>query len=158
MHRLDGPDDPDDQVAAALDAAALMARLGLISHPEGGHYAETWRDRPADGSRGAGSAILFLLAEGEISRWHRIDATETWHHYAGAPLDVAISDAAGTIVHPRLGDDIARGDEPQVVVPVGAWQSARSLGPWTLVGCTVAPAFSFDGFELAPEGWEPGPG
>ena len=155
MHR---PDDPGDNAAATLDAASLIARLRLIPHPEGGHYAETWRDQPADGSRGAGSAILFLLAQGEVSRWHRIDATETWHHYAGAALDLAITDVNGAIVHHRLGDDLAGGDEPQVVVPIGLWQSAWSLGAWTLVGCTVAPAFSFDGFELAPEGWEPGRG
>jgi uncharacterized protein len=138
-----------------VDASILIDRLGLVPHPEGGHYAETWRDAPAGGSRGAGSAILFLLRAGEVSAWHRVDAAEVWHHYAGAPLELAIATPPGGVVRHRLGDAIQDGERPQVTVPASTWQSARSLGPWTLVGCTVAPAFSFDGFELAPDGWEP---
>ncbi len=136
-------------------AEALIRTLRLVPHPEGGRYVETWRDIPTDGSRGAGSAILFLLRRGEVSQWHRIDATEIWHHYAGAPLELAIAAGESTTTRDRLGDDIPAGQRPQIVVPAGAWQSARTLGAWTLVGCTVAPAFSFDGFELAPEGWQP---
>ena len=138
-----------------LDAAILIERLGLVPHPEGGHYVETWRDIAADGGRGAGSAIVFLLRAGELSAWHRVDAVEVWHHYAGAPLELSIATEPGDVARHRLGDAIQDGERPQVTVPAGAWQSARSLGPWTLVGCTVAPAFSFDGFELAPDGWEP---
>lgn len=137
-------------------ADELIAALGLIPHPEGGHYAETWRDAPADGGRGAGSAILFLLRGGEVSAWHRVDAAEAWHHYAGAPLELTLSLDGRTVERLLLGDDILAGDRPQVVVPAGAWQSAQSLGAWTLVGCTVSPAFTFDGFELAPERWRPG--
>jgi len=147
---------PRGRPPVATGAGALIAALGMLPHPEGGHYVETWRDRPADGSRGSGSAILFLLRRHEASRWHRIDAAEIWHHYGGAPLELAVSTDGRRVVRQRLGDDVLAGDRPQVVVPAGAWQSARSLGAWTLVGCTVAPAFDFDGFELAPDGWEPG--
>ena len=149
--------DPGLTDRTTTSAATLIRTLGLRPHPEGGHYIETWRDEPPDGSRGAGSVILFLLAHGECSRWHRIDATEIWHHYAGAPLELSIARAGDPIVRQRLGADVVDGDRPQLVVPADAWQSARSLGDWTLVGCTVSPAFRFDGFELAPEGWEPGP-
>ena len=138
-------------------AGALISALGMQPHPEGGHYVETWRDIPADGSRGAGSAILFLLRRREVSCWHRIDAAEAWHHYGGAPLELSISPDGRTVDRLRLGDDVLAGDRPQIVVPAGAWQSARSLGAWTLVGCTVSPAFSFEAFELAPDGWAPGP-
>ena len=138
-----------------MDADALVTLFGLQPHPEGGWYAETWRDPASDGERAAGSAIYFLLRAGESSRWHRVDATEIWHHYAGAPLELRIaSDGPATTM--ILGDDVDLGERPQAVVPPGAWQAARSLGDWTLVGCTVAPAFEFAGFELAPEGWEPG--
>ncbi len=147
---------PRRSVAGANGAGALIAALGMQPHPEGGHYVETWRDAPADGSRGSGSAILFLLRRREVSRWHRIDAVEVWHHYGGAPLELAISSDGRTVARHRLGDDVLAGDRPQVVVPANAWQAARSLGAWTLVGCTVAPAFVFAGFELAPDGWEPG--
>lgn len=143
------------------DADALIAALELRQHPEGGWYAETWRaDAPA-GTRPSGSAIYFLLRAGETSRWHRVDAAEAWHHYAGAALELRIaapSDDVGSApivsVH-RLGSDVTAGERPQAIVPAGAWQTARSLGAWTLVGCTVSPAFEFAGFELAPEGWEP---
>jgi predicted cupin superfamily sugar epimerase/uncharacterized protein YciI len=137
-------------------ADEVIAALGLQPHPEGGWYVETWRDPAPEGERPAGSAIYYLLRSGEHSRWHRVDATETWHHYAGDPLELRIADAGGQPRVVRLGPDLADGERPQAVVPVGAWQAARSLGAWTLVGCTVAPAFEFAGFELAPEGWEPG--
>ena len=132
---------------AGADAVATL--LGLVPHPEGGEYVETWRDRPPDGSRGAGTAIYFLLRDGPPSRWHRLDAAEVWHFYAGAPLELRVSGPAGPLRTHVLGIDFAAGERPQAVVPAGGWQSARTLGPWTLVGCTVAPAFSFDGFELA---------
>ena len=133
----------------------LIARLGLAPHPEGGHYRETFRHRPADGGRGAMTAIYFLLMAGERSHWHRVDAAEIWHYYAGAPLRLSVSEDGRAATAHRLGPDFARGEAPQIVVPAGAWQSAESLGGWTLVGCTVGPAFHFAGFELAPRGWAP---
>jgi predicted cupin superfamily sugar epimerase len=140
-----------------IDPDAVVAALGLAPHPEGGWYAEVWRDEPPDGTRGAGSAIYFLLRADERSHWHRVDAAETWHHYAGGPLDLLIADgAAGPVRTIRLGADLAGGERPQVTVPAGAWQAARPVGGAVLVGCTVCPAFDFSGFELAAEGWEPG--
>ena len=138
------------------DAAAIIARLGLRPHPEGGHFAETWRDSPADGGRGAGTAIFYLLQAGEKSHWHRVDATEIWHWYAGAPLTLSLSADGIAAADHTLGPDIGAGHMPQIIVPPGAWQSAESLGAWTLVGCTVSPAFVFEGFEMAPPGWQPG--
>jgi uncharacterized protein len=139
------------------DADAAIEALGLRPHPEGGWYAETWREAPLPGAeRGASSAIYYLLRAGEESRWHRVDAVEIWHFYAGDPIELRLS-AGGNDVEARvLGATLGAGERPQVVVPAGWWQAARPLGAWTLVGCTVTPAFEFSGFELAPEGWEPG--
>jgi len=138
------------------DPAAMIARLGLAPHPEGGHYAETWRDPDPPGGRGSGTAILYLLQAGERSHWHRVDAVEIWHFHAGAPLELSLSPDGRTVETHRLGPDILAGDLPQVIVPAGWWQAARPLGAWGLVGCTVSPAFSFAGFEMAPPGWSPG--
>ena len=138
-----------------MRAEDVIDRLGLAPHPEGGHFRETWRDRPADGGRGHGTAIYYLLKAGEESRWHRVDAVEIWHWYAGAPLALSFATAGARPAVALLGPDILRDQRPQATVPVGTWQSARSLGDWTLAGCTVSPAFRFDGFELAPEGWSP---
>lgn len=138
---------------APITPDEIIELLGLQPHPEGGRFAETWR-APAEG-RSAGTAIYFMLREGECSHWHRVDAAEVWHHYAGAPLRLSISDGA-TADHHTLGTDLRAGERPQAVVPADAWQAAESLGAWTLVGCTVSPGFEFDGFELAPPGWEPG--
>ncbi|CAN5145214.1 cupin domain-containing protein [soil metagenome] len=140
-----------------LDPDATIGDLGLSPHPEGGWYAETWRDAPGHGGRGAASAIYFLLRADERSHWHRVDAAETWHHYAGGPLDLLIADDdAGPVHTVALGLDLTAGQLPQATVPAGAWQAARPSGGAVLVGCTVAPAFEFDGFTLAPPGWEPG--
>ena len=134
----------------------IIALLGMRPHPEGGHFVETFRDTPATGGRAYSTGIYFLLVAGEFSHWHRVDASEMWHWYAGAPLALHIStDAVETVTH-RLGGDVAAGERPQAVVPTHAWQAAESLGAWTLVGCTVAPGFEFSGFEMAPEGWRPG--
>ncbi len=141
----DTPPDPD----------TLIDRLGLAPHPEGGWYLETWRAPEVNGVRPASSAILYLLRAGERSHWHRIDADEIWHAVAGGPLELRIARTGGPVTVHRLGADVAAGETPQVVVPVGAWQSAQPLGAWSLVGCIVAPAFTFEGFELAPEGWHP---
>lgn len=138
-----------------MDAEAVIALLGLAPHPEGGHYRESFRDRPEGGDRGATTAIYYLLRAGEVSHWHRIDAVEIWHWYAGAPLALSMCPPGAEVETARLGPDLAAGERPQGVVPAGAWQSARSLGDWSLVGCTVAPAFEFAGFELAPAGWSP---
>jgi predicted cupin superfamily sugar epimerase len=133
----------------------IIRLLGLQPHPEGGHFRETFRDpRQVDG-RSASTAIYFLLAAGECSHWHRVDAAEVWHFYAGAALELSIAEARVPSVI-ALGADLAAGQRPHAVVPAMAWQSARSLGAWTLVGCTVAPGFEFAGFELAPMGWTPG--
>ncbi|MBA3475914.1 MAG: cupin domain-containing protein [Actinobacteria bacterium] len=138
------------------DTRALVDRLGLEPHPEGGWFVETWRAPAADGERAAASAILFLLTAGEQSRWHRVDASEVWQWSGGGPLELRIVAPDGQVAVHRLGGDVTSGNALQVVVPAGAWQSARPLGAWGLVGCIVAPAFSFEGFELAPDGWEPG--
>ena len=137
------------------DAGAIIKRLGLQPHPEGGHFAETWRHETASG-RGSGTAIYYLLSAGERSHWHRVDATEIWHYYAGDTLKLSISeDGKSTKVH-LLGPDLVNGQQPQIIVPEMAWQSAKPTGDWTLVGCTVSPAFDFAGFEMAAPDWEPG--
>lgn len=136
----------------------IVARLGMQPHPEGGHFVEIHRDVPAGGGRGALTSIYFLLAAGEVSAWHRVrDATEIWHFHAGDPLVLTLSPDGRDAAAHRLGLDVAAGQRPQVVVPPGHWQTAETLGRWTLVGCTVAPAFEFAGFEMAPPGWRPGP-
>ena len=137
-------------------AEAVIHRLGLVRHPEGGWFRETFRDASKTGTRAASTAIYYLLQAGEISRWHRVDAVEVWHWYSGAPLRLTLSSDGRASETLLLGPDHAAGAEPQRVVPAGVWQTARSLGSWTLAGCTVAPGFEFAGFELAPEGWEPG--
>ena len=134
----------------------MIERFRLERHPEGGWYRETWRTGETPAGRAAGSAILFLLEEGASSRWHRVDADEVWAWHGGAPVELAISDGAGAVDPIRLGMDPGRGEVPQAVVPAGAWQSARALGRWGLVSCIVVPGFTFEGFELAPEGWRPG--
>lgn len=136
-----------------MTAADIIALLGLERHPEGGWYRETFRDEPADG-RAKSTAIYFLIEAGQQSAWHRVDAAELWHWYAGAPLELNIDDV-GRPTMLILGNDLAAGQRPQGIVPPGAWQSARSRGDWTLVGCTVAPGFQFEHFELAPPGWTP---
>ena len=137
----------------ATPAEAVIAALGLAPHPEGGHYRETWRDAPTGAGRSAGTAILFLLASGERSHWHRVDAAELWLWQAGAPLTLSLAAPAPITV--TLGPNLARGEILQAVVPAHAWQAAASLGAWTLTACVVAPAFTFEGFEMADAGWTP---
>jgi uncharacterized protein len=139
----------------APSAADIIARLCLKPHPEGGQYRETFRDERVGGNgRSVSTAIYFLLARGERSRWHRVDAAEVWHFYAGDPLKLEISTGTATTAV-RLGPDLARGERPQVIVPAGTWQAAESMGEWTLTGCTVAPGFMFSGFEMAPNDCAP---
>jgi predicted cupin superfamily sugar epimerase len=139
-----------------LTAADIITRLELRPHPEGGHYRETFRDKRADAQgRACSTAIYFLLARGEVSQWHRIDAIEIWHYYAGNPLTLRIAHEGCAPHIVTLGPNVARRERPQAIVPADAWQTAESTGDWTLVGCTVAPGFEFAKFELAPYGWEP---
>ncbi|MET0408208.1 MAG: cupin domain-containing protein [Hyphomicrobium sp.] len=133
----------------------VIALLGLSRHPEGGHYRETFRDKAEAGERPASTAIYFLLKAGERSHWHAVDAAEGWHFYAGDPLLLEVSPSGGPIEKIRLGRDLVAGERPQAVVPAGHWQQARSLGKWTLVGCTVAPAFTFEGFTLTAPDFSP---
>jgi predicted cupin superfamily sugar epimerase len=141
-----------------LTAADIIACLELRPHPEGGYYRETFRDTKADAQgRACSTVIYFLLARGEASQWHRIDATEIWHYYAGSSLTLRIAHDGCAHHTVTLGPNIAAGERPQAIVPASAWQTAQSTGDWTLVGCTVAPAFEFAKFEPAPTGWEPPP-
>jgi uncharacterized protein len=160
-----------DRATKAPGAADIIRLLDLRPHPEGGHFRETFRDetrvyadvpgpgpgrrRHGESARAASTAIYFLLARGERSHWHRVDAVEIWHHYAGAPLELAIVAGEGAIMRLRLGTDVLAGERPQAMVPAHAWQAAASLGDWTLAGCTVAPGFEFGRFEMAPPGWTP---
>jgi hypothetical protein len=137
-------------------AAEIIARLEMRPHPEGGHYRETFRDSRVDAQgRAQSTAIYFLLARGERSHWHRIDAAEVWHYCAGHALTLQIANDGCRAHTVRLGPDLGAGERPQAIVPALAWQAAESTGDWTLVGCTVAPGFEFAGFELAPKGWKP---
>jgi predicted cupin superfamily sugar epimerase len=138
-----------------VNACDIIRLLDLKPHPEGGHFRETFRDAADVAGRSRSTAIYYLLRAGDISRWHRIDAVEIWHWYAGDPLELKLNDGAAqrSIL---LGPRLTEGHVPQAVVPRLCWQSARSLGPYSLVGCTVAPGFEFSGFELAPLDWEPG--
>jgi predicted cupin superfamily sugar epimerase len=139
-------------MSAALTALEVVRRLGLSPHPEGGWFAETFRDVQDPNSRAASTAIYYLLESGQASAWHRVrDASEVWHHYAGAPLKLSLAPVLGGPVQDvTLGCDLAAGQTPQAVCPRGVWQSAISLGAWSLCGCTVAPGFEFSSFEMAP--------
>ena len=140
---------------ATATAGEVIAELGMQPHPEGGHYRETHRDEAGHGGRSHSTAIYFLLARGERSHWHRIDAVEVWHYYAGSPLILQIAHDGGASHTVRLGPDLAAGERPQAIVPANAWQSAESAGDCSLVGCTVAPGFEFAGFEMAEPDFEP---
>ena len=136
-----------------MTAEEIINELGLAPHPEGGWFRETWVAN--DGPRPSGTCIYFLVQAGERSHWHKVDAAEIWHFYAGAPLVLRITETdAGPAVRHVLGPDLPAGQAPQIVVPEGHWQSAESTGAWTLVGCTVSPGFSFEGFELAAPGFD----
>ncbi len=138
-----------------LSGDDVIAMLELSPHPEGGHFRETFRDKAEPGMRAASTAIYFLLKAGERSHWHSVDAAEAWHFYAGDPLLLEMSPSGGPIAAIRLGRDLLAGERPQAVVPAGHWQQARSLGKWTLVGCTVAPGFTFEGFKLTAPDFSP---
>ena len=137
--------------AEIRSAVEVIAHLALEPHPEGGWFRETFRDETGPQGRAHSTVILFLLADGEVSHWHRVDSVEVWHWYGGAPLALKVADENGAVQEFTLGSDLFGGEHPQAIVPGHAWQSAKSLGAWTLTGCTVAPGFHFDAFELAPE-------
>jgi uncharacterized protein len=134
-------------------ADQIIAALDLVPHPEGGWYRQTW---VAEGpGRPVGTAIYFLLTAGQASHWHQVDAVEIWHFHAGAPLILSMADTdAGPVREVVLGPDVLAGQRPQAIVPKDWWQAARSTGHWSLVGCTVSPGFRFDGFTLAPPGFD----
>jgi len=132
------------------EAEQIIRALRLSPHPEGGHYRETFRDNVSADGRAHSTAIYFLLRNGEESRWHRVDAAEMWHFYRGSPLALFIAAENSKPVRHILGDKVEDGQSPQILVPARAWQSARALGAYSLVGCTVAPGFTFQTFELAP--------
>ena len=137
-------------------ASDIIARLELKPHPEGGYYRETFRDVRGDAQgRAISTALYYLLGRGDRSHWHRIDAVEIWHYYSGAALTLRIANEGCAAHTVTLGPDVAAGQRPQAIVPAGAWQSAESSGDWTLVGCTVAPAFEFAKFEMAEKDWTP---
>ena len=138
-----------------IGAEEIIALLDLAPHPEGGWFKETFRDDPGPDGRAKSTAIFFLLTVGQESAWHRVDAAEVWHFYDGAPLTLRVAAEGQPAITRLLGNDLAAGERPQLVVPAGLWQSARSSGDWTLVGCTVAPGFTFEGFEMALPGWGP---
>ena len=136
-----------------VSAEFLIEKLNLQPHPEGGWYRQTWQ--ADDGPRASGTAIYFLLKAGESSHWHRVDAVEIWHYYAGAPLILRLAETgAGPATPHTLGPDLAKEMVPQLIVPKDHWQAAHTTGDWTLVGCTVSPGFQFDGFELAQPGFD----
>ena len=139
-----------------MTAEEIVRLLDLKPHPEGGHYRETWRAAATKGERPAGTAIYYLLKQGEASHWHRVDADEVWHFLSGEALELSISADGRQRETRRLGSDLAAGERPQIVVPARHWQAARPTGAFTLASCTVSPGFTFEGFEMAPPGWAPG--
>lgn len=146
------------RMTGAVDPGDLIAELGLAPHPEGGWYRETWRAVGRTGERAAGTAILFLLEEGQASHWHRVDAAEIWFWHGGAPFGLLVEGEDGSIDAIRLGPDILDGEQVQGLVPAGRWQAARAEQGWTLASCVVVPGFQFSGFELASPGWSPDAG
>lgn len=141
---------------SSVSAEDVVRLLKLQPHPEGGYYRETFRDpTQVRNGRAASTAIYFLLVGGQETRWHRIDSVEVWHWYAGAAFDLEINNGVEIRDAIRLGGDLARGERPQAIVPAHFWQRSRSLGGWSLAGCTVAPGFDFSTFEIAASSFAP---
>ena len=139
-----------------MTASELIALLELEPHPEGGYYRQTFADAADAAGRPVSTLIYYMLTDRQAGAWHRVDATEVWHWYAGAPMTLRISHDGRSVADHRLGTGFQAGERPQLVIPGHAWQQAICLGDWSLVGCTVAPGFEFSRFEQAPKGWEPG--
>ncbi len=137
------------------DPRRIIEQLALAPHPEGGWYRETWRAGSPPGARAGGTAILFLLEQGQRSHWHRVDAAELWLWHAGAPLELLVEEDSAEIRSFALGGDVLAGYAPQCLVPANRWQSTEAHAGWALVSCIVVPGFEFSGFELAPPGWSP---
>ena len=137
-----------------MTADEIIAALELQPHPEGGFYRETFRDDAVADGRARSTAIYYLLRAGDVSRWHRIDAAEVWHWYAGDALELSLL-GSGTVSRVLLGPRVTEGQRPQAIVQARGWQSARPLGSYVLCGCTVAPGFEYSEFQLAPDGWSP---
>lgn len=135
------------------EADRIIAELDMQPHPEGGYYREMFKDPAGHAGRAHSTAIYYLLKKGEVSRAHRIDAVEVWHFYRGSPLELTIQDEGSPASFHVLGPSVEFGERPQLIVPAHAWQAARPLGEYTLVGCTVAPGFTFETFEMAPDGF-----
>lgn len=139
-----------------MQADDIIMALALKPHPEGGHYRETFRDSADASGRARSTAIYYLLKAGEHSHWHRVDAVESWFWHAGGTLALSFSANGQDTERHVLGPDIAKGEQPQIIIPAHCWQAAEPLGDFTLVSCIVAPGFQFEGFELAPPDWKPG--
>ena len=138
-----------------MDADYIISYLKLTEHPEGGWFKETFQSKETSNGRSNSSLIYFLLKENENSHWHRVtDADEIWLWHLGDPLLLSYSDERST-KEITLGPDLNNNEKLQAVIPKSIWQKAKSNGAWSLVSCVVAPAFSFDGFEMAKKGWEP---
>lgn len=136
-------------ISGDLGGNEIIRLLDLAPHPEGGHYGETYRSADL-------SVIYYLLQASEISAWHRVEMEEAWAWHAGGPLALSIATPAGENTRAmHLGPDLRSGQRPHAVVPSGHWQTAETLGAWTLVSCMVGPAFQFEKFELAPPDWKP---
>lgn len=157
LNRAEDLSKADSPCLSMRSAREVIEQLNLAPHPEKGWYNQTFEDPANTNNRSASTAIYYLLEKGEPSRWHRVvDATEIWHHYLGAPLELSLSfDDGMPVRHQLLGPDIFEDQAFQVIVKKGEWQRAKTMGQWTLVGCTVAPGFTFAAFEMAPQGWEP---
>ena len=143
-----------------MKAEDLIRALDLTPHPEGGWYRETWRSRSEGGERAAATAVYYLIEPGQISRWNRVDADEMWLWHAGDALELSIAASdEGPVRTVRLGPRIDKGEQPQLIVPAGQWQSAVPVDDgqigYTFLSCIVAPAFEFAGYELAEPGWAP---
>lgn len=138
------------------NARDIIDHLGLEPHPEGGWFKEMYRDDVDIDGRAICTSIYYLLEQGQRSHWHKVDAVEIWHFYAGAPLQLSMSPDGRASSTFQLGNDVLNGQAPQLIVPKDHWQSAETMGSYTLVGCTVSPGFEFSGFILAPEAWSPG--
>lgn len=136
----------------------IIRILDMQPHPEGGWYVETFRDEKTVDGRSVATVIYFLLAADQVSAWHKVDASEIWLWHAGAPLSLSVSEDGVSTRSFRLGPNIRGSEKPQIVIPAEVWQTAESLGAWTLVSCVVAPGFEFSGFQMAPDGWYPGSG
>ncbi len=150
------PGTDGNGAAPPLTAETIIKVLELKRHPEGGWYREVFRAPDGPSGPGAITSIYFLLTRGDRSHWHRVlESDEVWNYHGGAPLLLKQAKQGGPVTELVLGLDITGGQHPQWTIPAGQWQAAESLGDWTLVGCSVGPAFQFSNFELAPPGWRP---